>query len=254
MLTDYRGFTRLGRFKPVAMPGGTRAIDEPWRNAYAHLMAAFDWRGFTRQYAGLDVQQFLSSRPRDALDTMIAQRVNSPLASSVGRLFDAVAATLGVCRERVLYEGQAAIELEALVDQHALRNDSDAHAYPFEIISTMPDGLRCIEPQPMWETLLDDLLRGTSVPVVAARFHKGLAIAIVRMVECLADLLTGPVDARSVALSGGVFQNRILFEQVAGRLRAAGFRVLTHRQVPANDGGLSLGQAVVAAAKGRDGF
>ena len=254
MLADYRGFTRLGRFKPVAMPGGTRAIDEPWRNAYAHLMAAFDWRGFTRQYAGLDVQQFLSSRPRDALDTMIAQRVNSPLASSVGRLFDAVAATLGVCRERVLYEGQAAIELEALVDQHALRNDSDAHAYPFEIISTMPDGLRCIEPQPMWETLLDDLLRGTSVPVVAARFHKGLAIAIVRMVECLADLLTGPVDARSVALSGGVFQNRILFEQVAGRLRAAGFRVLTHRQVPANDGGLSLGQAVVAAAKGRDGF
>ncbi|MFL9899356.1 carbamoyltransferase HypF [Paraburkholderia fungorum] len=253
MLADYRGYTRLGQFKPVAMPGGTRAVDEPWRNAYAHLRAAFDWYGFTRHYSGLDIQQFLRSRPRAALDSMIAQRVNSPLASSAGRLFDAVAATLGVCRERVLYEGQAAIELEALVDQHTLRNDSDAHAYPFELTNTMPGGLRCIEPRPMWEALLDDVLRCTPVPVIAARFHKGLAIAIVRMVECLADLLTGSADARSVALSGGVFQNRVLFEQVATRLGEAGFRVLTHRQVPANDGGLSLGQAVVAAAQRRDG-
>jgi hydrogenase maturation protein HypF len=249
LLADYRGYTRLGRFKPVAMPGGTRAIDEPWRNAYAHLREAFDWHGFTRDYSGLDMQLFLRSRPRAALDSMIAQRVNSPLASSAGRLFDAVAATLGVCRERVLYEGQAAIELEALVDQHTLRNDSDAHAYPFELTNTVPDGLRCIEPRPMWEALLDDLLRRTPVPVIAARFHKGVAIAIVRMVECLADRLTGPADASSVALSGGVFQNRILFEQVATRLREAGFRVLTHRQVPANDGGLSLGQAVIAAAR-----
>ncbi|HEX3638847.1 MAG TPA: carbamoyltransferase HypF [Paraburkholderia sp.] len=253
MLADYRGYTRLGQFKPVAMPGGARAVDEPWRNAYAHLRAAFDWYGFTRHYSGLDIQQFLSSRPRAALDSMIAQRVNSPLASSAGRLFDAVAATLDVCRERVLYEGQAAIELEALVDQHTLRNDSDVHAYPFELTNTMPGGLRCIEPRPMWEALLGDLLRGTPVPVIAVRFHKGLAIAIVRMVECLADLVTGSADARSVALSGGVFQNRVLFEQVATRLGEAGFRVLTHRQVPANDGGLSLGQAVIAAAQRRDG-
>jgi hydrogenase maturation protein HypF len=249
MLADYRGYTRLGRFKPVAMPGGTRAIDEPWRNAYAHLRAAFDWHRFARDYSGLDVQQFLSKRPRAALDSMIAQHVNSPLASSAGRLFDAVAATLGVCRERVLYEGQAAIELEALVDQHTLRNDSDTHAYPFELTHAVPGSLRCLEPGPMWEALLDDLLRGTPVPVIAARFHKGVAIAIVRMVECLADSLTCLADARSVALSGGVFQNRILFEQVATRLGEAGFRVLTHRQVPANDGGLSLGQAVVAAAQ-----
>jgi hydrogenase maturation protein HypF len=235
------------------MPGGTRAIDEPWRNAYAHLRAAFDWHAFTRQYVGLDVQHFLKSRPRAALETMIAQHVNSPLASSAGRLFDAVAATLGVCRERVHYEGQAAIELEALVDPQTLRDDSDAHAYPFEITGTMPDGLRMIEPRPMWQALLDDLLRGTAVPVVVARFHKGLAIVIVRMVECLADQLTGPVDARSVALSGGVFQNRVLFEQVVNRLEAVGFRVLTHHQVPANDGGLSLGQAVVAAAQCGDG-
>ncbi|NYH20740.1 carbamoyltransferase HypF [Paraburkholderia bryophila] len=251
MLADYRGYTRLGRFKPVAMPGGTRAIDEPWRNAYAQLRAAFDWQGLTRQYGGLDIVRFLSHRPRAALDTMIAQRVNSPLSSSVGRLFDAVAATVGICRERVLYEGQAAIELEALVDPRALRDDSDAHAYPFEIVSTAPDGLRCIEPRPMWEALLDDLLRGVPVPLIAARVHKGLAIAIERMVEGLADLLSGPADTRSVALSGGVFQNRVLFEQVVTRLDAAGFRVLTHRQVPANDGGLSLGQAVVAAARGR---
>ncbi|WP_094779368.1 carbamoyltransferase HypF [Paraburkholderia ribeironis] len=252
MLADYRGYQRLGRFKPVAMPGGMRTIDEPWRSAYAHLRAAFDWHDLARQYGGLDVLHFLKRRQHAALDAMIAQRVSSPRASSAGRLFDAVAATLGVCRERVFYEGQAAIELEALVDAQTLSNDGDVHAYPFEITSIAPDGLRMIEPRPMWQALLDDLQRGTPVPVVAARFHKGLAIAIVRMVECLADLLSGPVDARSVALSGGVFQNRVLLEQVATRLGAAGFRVLMHRQVPPNDGGLSLGQAVVAAAQQHD--
>jgi hydrogenase maturation protein HypF len=116
----------------------------------------------------------------------------------------------------------------------------------------------------MWEGLLDDLLRDTPVSVIAARFHKGLAIAIVQMIELLADELidhgsegdNAPFThlsvraaAPAVALSGGVFQNRILLEQVAGRLAAVGLRVLSHRQVPPNDGGLSLGQAVVAAAR-----
>ena len=243
MLADYRGFVRLGALKAVVMPGGARAIFEPWRNTYAHLMAAFGWSGFATRYAALDLQGFLASRPSAALDSMIAAHVNSPLASSAGRLFDAVAAAAGVCRERVLYEGQAAVEFEAMVDPAALRDVDDARAYPFEIVRSEPDGLRCVEPRPMWEALLDDLLRGTPASIIAARFHKGFAIAIVRMIEELAD-------ARTIALSGGVFQNRILLEQVAARLGAAGFEVLTHSQVPASDGGLSLGQAVVAAACG----
>jgi len=266
MLAGYRDFIRLGMFKPVAMPGGVRAIHEPWRNTYAHLVAAFGWDEFVRRYNALDLQRFLTARPRAAIDTMIAQGVNSPLASSAGRLFDAVAAAVGVCAERVLYEGQAAVEFEATVDEATLRDEDDALAYPFEIAPGEPGGLRCIEPRPMWQALLDDLSRGTATAVIAARFHKGMALAIVRMIELLTDELLAGASASNeasvnypalsaaapvVALSGGVFQNRILLEQVAGRLGAAGLRVLSHRQVPANDGGLSLGQAVVAAARRR---
>jgi hydrogenase maturation protein HypF len=264
MLAGYREFIRLGMFKPVAMPGGARAIYEPWRNTYAHLVAAFGWDQFAQRYATLELQRFLAARPRDMLDTMIAQGVNSPLASSAGRLFDAVSAAAGLCRERVLYEGQAAVEFEAMVDERTLREEDDALAYPFGLAHTGQAGLRCVDPRPMWEPLLDDLLRNTPVPVIAARFHKGLAIAMVQMIELLADELIDHgsdgsnvpfthlnirAAAPAVALSGGVFQNRILLEQVAGRLAAVGLRVLSHRQVPANDGGLSLGQAVVAAAR-----
>jgi hydrogenase maturation protein HypF len=274
MLTGYRDFIRLGTFKPVAMPGGARAIHEPWRNTYAHIVAAFGWELFERRYGVLELQHFLVSRPRETLDAMIAQGLNSPLASSVGRLFDAVAAALGVCRERVLYEGQAAVELEAIVDEATLREEDDARAYPFGLAPAGKAGLRYVDPRPMWEALLDDLLRATPAPVIAARFHKGMALAIVQMIELLADELidqgstgmgsgtgtdTGAelthlslrVAAPAVALSGGVFQNRVLLEQVGARLAAAGLRVLSHRQVPANDGGLSLGQAVVAAARRR---
>jgi hydrogenase maturation protein HypF len=268
MLAGYRDFIRLGMFKPVAMPGGARAIYEPWRNTYAHLLAAFGWDGFAKRYATLELQCFLAARPRDTLDTMIAQGVNSPLASSAGRLFDAVAAAAGLCRERVLYEGQAAVEFEAMVDERTLHDEDDALAYSFGLAHAGVVGLRCVDPQPMWEALLEDLLRSTPVPVIAARFHKGMAIAIVQMVEVLADELIDHVSesdnasfphlsvraaAPAVALSGGVFQNRILLEQVATRLDAAGLRVLSHRQMPANDGGLSLGQAVVAAARRRAG-
>ena len=261
MLSGYRDFVRLGAFKQVAMPGGTRAIREPWRNTYAHLIAAFGWAEFTARYAKLELHRFLDLRPRALLDTMITQNLNSPLASSAGRLFDAAAAAAGVCRELASYEGQAAVEFEALVDQRAMRAEDDALAYPFEITRVTPEALPCIEPRPMWQALLDDLARRMPVPVIAARFHKGVAMAIVRMVALLAETARNGVDQqphggarqrggiRTVALSGGVLQNRILFEQVAGRLGAAGFEVLSHRQFPANDGGLSLGQAVVAAAR-----
>jgi hydrogenase maturation protein HypF len=103
----------------------------------------------------------------------------------------------------------------------------------------------------MWEALFDDLMRSVQTSVISARFHKGLAIAVVRMIGVLAADVPASANARTVALSGGVFQNRILFEQVAVRLGKAGFRVLSHRQFPSGDGGLSPGQAVVAAARAR---
>jgi len=177
------------------------------------------------------------------LDQMIEGGINSPVASSAGRLFDAVAAALGVCRDRVQYEGQAAIELEALIDTRALHDEDDALAYPFAIIEA--DTSLLIDPKPMWIALLDDMLRATPVPLMAARFHKGLAIAIVQMT----GRLLVSTQVRTVALSGGVMQNCVLFEQLTARLAACGFNVLTHRQIPSNDGGIALGQAAITAAR-----
>ena len=248
-LADYRQAKRLATFKPVAMPGGEQASREPWRNTYAHLMAEMEWARFAMNYAELDLYGFLAGKPRDVLDGMIAKGVNSPLASSCGRLFDAAAAAAGICRERALYEGQAAVEFEALVDQRTLLDEDDELAYPFAIPRLKESRLPYVEPLAMWQALLGDLILATPVPVIAARFHKGLAIVIARMVEKLSRYESGDEPITTVALSGGVFQNRVLLEQVVMRLEAQGFRVLTHRQVPANDGGLALGQAVVAAAR-----
>lgn len=251
LLADYRGFKRMATFKPVAMLGAAQAMHEPWRNTYAHLMAEMGWARFAMNYEELDLYRFLDARPRAVLDQMLAGGVNSPRASSCGRLFDAVAAAAGVCREHALYEGQAAVEFETLVDAQALAQEPDELAYPLAIPRLKGSNLPYIEPLPMWQALLGDLILQTPVPVIAARFHKGLAIVITRMVEKLSRHESGedrdPV--RTVVLSGGVFQNRVLFEQVAARLNAQAFTVMSHAQVPANDGGLSLGQAAIAAAR-----
>lgn len=249
LLADYRDFQRLATFKPVAMPGGNQAIYEPWRNTYAHLMAEMGWAWFARNYAELTLTHFLADKPRSLLDGMIGQGLNSPLASSCGRLFDAVAAAAGVCREKVQYEGQAAVEFEMLADERTLLEEDDDLAYPFSIPQLKSNNLPYVEPLAMWQALLGDLILGTPVPVIAARFHKGLSIVITRLVEKLSRYESGEEAVRTVALSGGVFQNRILLEQVTARLETLGLRVLTHRHVPANDGGLALGQAVIAAAR-----
>jgi hydrogenase maturation protein HypF len=196
--------------------------------------------------------RFLAGRPLALLEQMIERGVNSPVASSAGRLFDAVAAASGVCRERVQYEGQAAIEFEALIDRRTLHDEDDALAYRFRIGEASDAGAPLlIDAKPMWIALLDDLMRATPAPVIAARFHKGFAIAIVQMVErVLGSRRRGSAPpVRTVALSGGVMQNAVLFEQLSQRLAACGLVVLAHRQVPANDGGIALGQAAIAAAR-----
>ena len=247
---DYRSFTRLATFKPVALLGGEQAMREPWRNTYAHLVAEMGWPRFAMNYADLELHRYLAEKPRALLDSMIAAGVNSPLASSCGRLFDAVAAAAGVCRAHALYEGQAAVELEALVDRTTLADEDDELAYPFAIPRLKSSGLPYIEPLAVWEALLGDLILATPVPVIAARFHKGLAIAIVRMVDKLCRRRADEAEPfGAVALSGGVFQNRVLLEQVLMRLEPLGLDVLTHRRMPAGDGGLALGQAAIAAAR-----
>ncbi len=246
---DYDSFTRLGTFKPVAMLGGSQAIKEPWRNTYAHVVAEMGWAWFAMNYHDLPLYHYLDQKPRAMLDQMLSKHVNSPLASSCGRLFDAVAAAIGICWDRVLYEGQAAMELEAMVDRCTLEREQDVLAYPFSIPRLRGSQLPYIEPLAMWEALLGDLLLDTPRPVMAARFHKGLANVICSMVKTCSQSSDGLRAYHTVALSGGVFQNQILFELVHQKLTKEGFTVLSHCQVPMNDGGLALGQAVIAAAR-----
>jgi len=247
LLADYRGYQRLGTFKPVALLGGDQAMREPWRNTYAHVMAEMGWAAFSLNYDGLELFRFLSSKPLPALAAMLRQRVHAPLASSCGRLFDAVAAAVGICRGVASYEGQAATELEALVDRDTLEREDDELAYPFSVPRLDGKGLPYIEPLAMWQAVLGDLVLATPPGVIAARFHKGLAKAIVQLVRRLHRVEPRRFD--SVALSGGVFQNATLLEQVVARLRAEGLEVLAHERVPSNDGGLALGQALIDAAR-----
>jgi hydrogenase maturation protein HypF len=242
------GYRRLGTFKPVALLGGEAAMREPWRNTYAHVMAEMGWPSFAMNYAELDLYRFLERQPRALLDAMLKRSVNAPLASSCGRLFDAAAAAMNLARERAWYEGQGAVEMEAAVDQDCLNNEDERLDYPFPIPRL--GGLPYVEPLGMWAALFGDLILHTPLGVMAARFHRGLAKGIVRMVQKLAAQVGGIDESLPViALSGGVFQNRILQGRVSASLEAKGYRVLSHALVPCNDGGLSLGQAAIAAAR-----
>jgi hydrogenase maturation protein HypF len=250
MLADYHDFQRLGTFKPVALLGGDAAAREPWRNTYAHLMAEMGWPAFAMNYSELGLFSFLDKQPRTLLDGMLEKAINAPLASSCGRLFDAVAAAIGLAREHAYYEGQGAVELEVAVDRDCLEQEDATLDYPFAIPLLPGSKLPYIEPLAMWQALLGDIILDTPVGIMSARFHRGLAKVIVKMVDKLASRISKDDEPLpQVALSGGVFQNRILFELVLSGLQAKGFSVLTHSQVPCNDGGLALGQAVIAAAR-----
>jgi hydrogenase maturation protein HypF len=247
LLADYRGYERLAMLKPVAMPGGAQAVREPWRNLYAHLASAMGWEAFASRYCGLELHAYLRGKPRALLDVMIAKGINAPKASSCGRLFDAVAAALGAYRERQAYEGEAAGRLEALAAQAP--HDNATAAYRFDVSRPSHGKLIELDPALMWNAILCDLERDVPASTMARRFHQGLSQALVEMTMRLAQRETGRPGFDTVALSGGCFQNRILFESVAAQLGEAGFVVLAHAEVPANDGGLSLGQAAIGAAR-----
>jgi hydrogenase maturation protein HypF len=180
---------------------------------------------------------------------MIQSQTNSPVSTSCGRLFDAAAALAGMAWERQDYEGQAAMLFEAALDPEALGEPDDL-AYPFSIPLTGGKGLPYVEPLAAWRALLGDLVLKTPVGVISARFHRGLAKAIVAMARPLTD----DSDLEAVALTGGCFQNATLFRLVHEGLEAGGLTVVCHTKFPANDGGIALGQAAVALAamqKGR---
>ncbi|MEW9551630.1 carbamoyltransferase HypF [Nonomuraea sp. NPDC050783] len=224
---DLTGFQRLGRLAPVPMPGGAgAAVRQPWRMAAAYL-------GPADGHPKLDVAR----RHADRWAAVLALAPGAPLTSSAGRLFDAVAALLGV-RDHVTYQGQAAIELE----RHA--DPAETAAYRARLT---PGELLTVHAADLVHAAAGDLEAGRPTPAIAGRFHNGVADAVLRACAALRDT-TG---LTAVALSGGLFQNALLTERAVRRLREAGFRVLTHRRVPPGDGGISLGQAAVAAARDR---
>ncbi len=247
LLADYASYRRVGTFKPVALPGGAKAMHEPWRNTLAHILAEMGWPTFDMNFAGTPLHDFLLSKPVDTVASMVKQGINSPPASSCGRLFDSVAAAVGICRDAVFHEGEAAMRFEALVTPEDLAAVDEDLAYPFGIPKLKGTGLPYIEPLAMWQALLGDLYENTPASIIAARFHKGLAKAIVAL-ACKAALDGETRLTRRVVLSGGVMQNRWLAEELVRRLEAENFDVFLQAKVPSNDGGLSLGQAAVAAA------
>lgn len=242
LLADYRECWRLAHFTPVAMPGGVQAMREPWRNTFAHLHQAFGWDWVSENYPDLKMVRSLERRPLRNLALMVERGINSPRASSCGRLFDAVAAALGICPESQGFEGQAAMEMESIAA--AAFPAEYGNAYPLDLVQPEQE-IRILHFRSLWRALLDDLAQGCDIDVVAARFHH----TICTLIEQSAVNLCQKHGVDTVVLNGGVFQNRLMLEGVTGRLGASGLRVLTPAAIPANDGGLCLGQAVVAAAK-----
>jgi hydrogenase maturation protein HypF len=223
-------FQRLAHLKQVSMPGAAAAIKEPWRMALAYLLEAFGDKAMD-----LELEWIKRRDPQACgiLIRMIENSVNSPLTSSMGRLFDAVSSLLSV-RDRVNYEGQAAIELEMIADP------DEKGEYPFEIREA--EQPMVVDPIKIVREIVKDLNRGLPPSCISGKFHRTVARLVVETCKRL-RLYCG---LERVVLSGGVFQNTLLLGLVFECLEEAGFEVYTHHLVPTNDGGISLGQAVVA--------
>jgi len=239
LIADYAGYRRVFHLDYIPLPGGDKAVREPWRLALAWLhKAGIEWSGDLTSVRAAD------EPARRVVHTQIERGTNAPLTSSMGRLFDAVAALAGV-RQTVNYEAQAAIEFEMLVDssetrayEFEIRNSTSVRNFEFRISNSL-----IIDPIPVIHAVVADVRAGVSTNAIAARFHNGVAA----MVQRVCALAREQFGLHEVALSGGVWQNMTLLARTDKLLRNDGFTIYYHRQVPANDGGLALGQAAVAA-------
>ena len=229
LICDYNGFERAGHLEYTSLPGGEKAVKEPWRMAASVL-----YKIYGNNVLDLDIN-FVRELDRNKWDTikkMIDRGINSPMTSSMGRLFDAVSALVGI-RKEIYYEGQAAIELE-------MAAGVESRGYPFELEELGDKTLILIEP--MFRGIVSDLERGVGVESISSKFHNTIAKIILNM--CFEIREKSGLDR--VALSGGVFQNHLLLENTFVLLDKNNFKVFTQHRVPPNDGGVALGQVVIA--------
>jgi hydrogenase maturation protein HypF len=242
LLVEYHQFTRLASFPAVPLLGGAQAMREPWRNTVAQLLHWFEWRTLMNDYGDLALMQYLQQKPIATLQQMAERKLNTPLCSSAGRLFDAVAAALDLCRDGVSYEGEAAMELEMLA---APLFESEQNGYPVAL--ELQNNQWRLVWRPMWRMLLNDVAAGVATDTIAVRFHR----SVINAVTELTFKLCSEYRLRQVVLAGGVFQNRLLQNELTRRLGEAGLEVLTPIQLPSNDGAIAFGQLVVGLAMHR---
>lgn len=236
LLGDAAGYRRAAHLLPFRLPGGEAAVTEPRRTALALLREAFGER--TREVDDLEPLRAFSVREREVLDRMLERGTQSPVTTSAGRLFDGIAAIAGV-RQVVRHEGQAAMELEWAAD------GAVEDGYPLPVAGGTDGEPMTLDWRPLVRAAVEDVRAGSGPGRISTLFHGALAAAIVEVAL--------RVGVPRVALAGGCFQNRILTEEAATRLRGEGFEVFLHRQVPPNDGSICLGQVAVAAARMRQG-
>ena len=233
LVVDRQSFRRAGQFEYVPMPGGAAAIKKPYRMALGYLLSLL---GNDYSIDGLPLTQ-IDNTEFNIIKKQIATGFNCPPTSSAGRLFDAVAALTGV-RQEIGYEAQAAIELEMLAP--AEFDEKELVPYPFAIAEQ--SGVKQVKLGELFKAIVLDVRNHESVSQISLRFHYTMAVLATEMCR----LISQETGLKQIALSGGVFQNRLLLRLTVGQLERAGFNVLTHHLIPCNDGGISLGQAVIA--------
>ncbi len=234
LVTDQTNFKRAAHFRYVRLPGGKAAIEEPWKMAISYLYEIYG--NECENIASQIFSNLVKSKKISIVQNLINKQINSPLTSSAGRLFDAVSSLLRI-REKINYEGQAAIELEMLAE------DKREEHYPFQITKEGKEFI--INPLPGVKAIVEEFKKGNNPKVMATKFHWTISQIIWKVCELLRDHW----DLNEVALAGGVFQNNLILKQVVTLLTSSGFKVLLPRLVPLNDGGISLGQAVIAYHK-----
>lgn len=250
---DYRDFKRIGAFECAPLLGGSAAVKEPWRNLFAHTEQTIGWDETETQFVNLSVVKHMSNKPLPTLKAMMKKGINSPLSSSCGRLFDAVAAALELSIDEVTYEGEAAMQLEALVSS-VLYNDLPVDdLYKAEI--NCESGKGKVNFSPLWQALFEDLNQQKSKSYIATKFHKSLTYILLDWIKRSVhnfNMENEPNISENklkIALSGGCFQNNTLLQNLALLLEKNGFIPIIQNELPANDGGISFGQALIAAAR-----